>query len=124
MVLLPELRYQKPPRNEGGSQKRDLSRLRPINSPLHALLTAPLNRGGLREERFMSNYWRTCDEDGYTSTHLLGESGDSSICGHDLAGDDTVHSKDPLDLGCRARITCQHCLAIISIVKEHLKRYD
>lgn len=69
----------------------------------------------------MSEYWRTCDEDGVTSTHLS-FCGDHSICGHDLAGDDTVHSKEPEKLACKSRITCPHCLEIIGTVKDHLKK--
>lgn len=68
----------------------------------------------------MSNYWRTTDEGGRVSTHLS-NNGDHSICGHDLIGDDKVHSKPPKDLGKRSRITCQHCLEIIVLVKEHLE---
>lgn len=68
----------------------------------------------------VSNYWKTCDEDGKTRTHLSRD-GDSSICGHDLAGDDLVHSKPPTDLGRKSSITCELCLQIIDLVKHHLK---
>lgn len=35
----------------------------------------------------MSGYWRTCDEDGVTRTHLS-FNGDATICGHDLIEDE------------------------------------
>lgn len=66
-------------------------------------------------------YWKTTDEDGRVSTHLS-EAGDHSICGHDLAGDDMVHSKPPEALEGKHRVTCQHCLQIIELVKLHLKK--
>lgn len=69
----------------------------------------------------MSEYWRTCDEDGVTTTHLS-HAGDFAICGHDLIGDDLVHSKAPKKIESKTRITCPHCLQIIEVVKEHLKK--
>lgn len=68
----------------------------------------------------MTNYWRTTNEHGEARTHLS-EGGDTSICGHDLVGDDMVHSKEPEPIPRKSRITCEHCLRIIALVKEHLK---
>jgi hypothetical protein len=59
------------------------------------------------------------DVDGETETHLS-EGGDHSICGHDLIGDTTIHSKPPEPLNKKSRITCQHCRRIIDLVKAHL----
>lgn len=68
-----------------------------------------------------SDYWRTCDEDGRTRTHLS-NGGDHSICGHDLVGDPMTHSKEPVELPehPKPRVTCEHCQEIIAVVKRHL----
>jgi hypothetical protein len=68
----------------------------------------------------MAEYWRTTDEDKEVRTHLAA-SGDHTICGHDLCGDPEVHSKEPERLPGKSRITCQHCLALIETVREHLR---
>lgn len=68
-----------------------------------------------------SNYWRTCDEDGKTSTHLAVYGSDLTICGHDLSGDESVHSKPPIPLKGKYRITCMHCKILIKAVGDHLK---
>lgn len=58
--------------------------------------------------------------DGDSRIHLRGLS-DFTLCGLDAVGDDLVHDKDPVILEGRPKVTCEHCLDIIRIVKAHLK---
>lgn len=67
---------------------------------------------------------RTASEGGETRTHLgSGLGADYTLCGLDTAGDPGVHAKDPEEItDHKPRITCEHCQAIIEVVKEHLGR--
>lgn len=59
-------------------------------------------------------------EGGGQRTHLDGVGDSSTLCGDDYAGDDEVHRKPPVILRTRQRVTCSHCLGMISIVRAHL----
>ena len=60
------------------------------------------------------------DDDG-PEVHLSAAGRDFTICGHDSVGDDAVHHRPPVELrGNHHRVTCKHCLDIISAVRDHL----
>lgn len=57
-------------------------------------------------------------------THLVGPfSDDQTLCGMDLAGDETIYRKQPEFLNPREkhRLTCKQCCATIDLVKEFLE---
>lgn len=65
---------------------------------------------------------RTKRDGGETRTHLEGIGDSYTLCGLDTAGDDTIHGKPPIELPPgKHRITCEQCLQIIAIVREHLQ---
>lgn len=67
-----------------------------------------------------SVYYRTWNE-GKTRIHLEGIS-DLSFCGLDLAGDDTIHDKDPVRLEGLHRVTCEDCKALLEMAKDHFEK--
>lgn len=70
-------------------------------------------------------YWKTFtpkDDGGEIRTHLDGIGDSYTLCGMDTAGDDMVHGATPIKLPPgKHRVTCEHCIQIIVIVREHLK---
>lgn len=69
-----------------------------------------------------SVYYRTWNE-GSTRIHLEGW-GDVAFCGFDLAGDDTIHDKDPIELDGFHRVTCEHCKQLLEIAKNHFEKRE
>lgn len=64
---------------------------------------------------------RTKRDGGETRTHLEGIGDSYTLCGLDTAGDETIHGKPPTELPSgKHRITCEQCLQVIAIVREHL----
>lgn len=63
------------------------------------------------------SYWRTYGDD-VSITHLAFGEADVTICGYDLAGDETIHSEPPKRVTSN-RVTCDHCQAIIEAARKH-----
>lgn len=61
--------------------------------------------------------------EGGCTTHLEGIGDSYTLCGMDVAGDDSVHRKPPETLsdGKPHRLTCEHCQQIVALVREHLR---
>lgn len=68
-------------------------------------------------------YYRTFGEPGTKGgvrTHVEGTGDSYTLCGLDIAGDDLVHKKPPMEIAKPKRITCEHCQQVIAIVQAHL----
>ena len=66
-------------------------------------------------------YWRTWNN-GRQMTHYAAQGEDSSFCGTDLIGDDSVHDKPPklLSKSKHHRVTCKQCLQETELAKAYL----
>lgn len=62
------------------------------------------------------------DDDGDSFVHLVSDGNDYTVCGHDIAGDELVHLKPPVELSGFHKVTCPQCVATIATVKAHLDR--
>jgi hypothetical protein len=72
----------------------------------------------------VNQYFKSYGEPGERDirVHIINPGMDVGICGLDAVGDDMVHDKEPklLPGGRKYKVTCEHCLRIISAVKDYL----
>ena len=72
----------------------------------------------------MNEYVKTYGEPGAQKvrTHIGHPSMDMTLCGVDASGDELVHDAPPeyLPRGKKYRVTCEDCLQIIKVVKDHI----
>lgn len=67
------------------------------------------------------DYYRTYGDpsDHKVRTHLEGIGDSYTLCGLDTSGDEMVHAKQPERIDRPRRITCEHCLQIMALVRAH-----
>lgn len=68
--------------------------------------------------------FRPKSEGGDIRTHLEGIGDSYTLCGLDTAGDDAIHSKPPEHLVGKHRLTCEHCKAVVEVVREYLDSFN